>query len=189
MVKRYLDPAFFLIGIGAAGIILSAFADLIGVGHAGFGQKQLSGLVIGVLLSVAGLLKIYLSSTKIWTRVLGVIYLSGILCVGLMPYPFKCAQYKVLLDFNSFGWHDFAINTVGFIPLGYLLMLSFGNRQKDQGINLFKRTIIVAGVGSLISLFLEISQYYLISGRQSSLFDWISNTFGTLLGIAVYLVL
>jgi glycopeptide antibiotics resistance protein len=112
---------------------------------------------------------------------------GGILYVGLKPNPFKYVQYEVLLDFNSFDWHDFAINTVGFIPLGYLLMLSFGNRQKDQRANLFGRAIIVAGAGGLISLFLEMSQYYLISGRQSSLFDLIFNTLGTLLGIALYI--
>jgi VanZ family protein len=66
-------------------------------------------------------------------------------------------------------------------------MLSFGNREKNQPANLFKRAIIVAGFGGLTSMLLEISQYYLISGRQSSLFDWIFNTLGTLVGSAMYI--
>jgi VanZ family protein len=39
----------------------------------------------------------------------------------------------------------------------------------------------------LISLLLEVSQYYLISGRHSSFIDLIANTIGTLIGIAMYL--
>jgi VanZ family protein len=170
-------------------MLVSAFADSIGVGRPGFGVEQLSGLVIGALVTMAGLVKVLLADTRILIRVLAGIYVGGILYVGLRPNPFKSVQYKVLLDFNSFDWHDIAINTVGFIPLGFLLMLSLGNQQKDQEANLFKRTMIVAGFGSFVSLFLEMSQYYLISGRASSLFDCISNTLGTLLGIAVYLVL
>ena len=176
-----------LIVVGLILIVVSAFADSIGVGHPGFGLKQFSGLVIGVLLSMAGLLKVYLSINKIWARILGVIYLNGILYVGLSPRSFKYTQYKVLLNVSNFSWHDFSINTVGFIPLGYLLMLGFGNGQKDKRGNILKRAIIVAGFGGLISLFLEVSQYYLISGRHSSFIDLIANTIGTLIGIAMYL--
>ena len=109
--------------------------------------------------------------------------------MGLWPNTFKCIQYKELLGIKFFSWQDFIINIMGFIPLGYLLMLSFGNRQKDKRSTLFKRMIIAAVVGGVISLFLEVSQYYLISGRQSSLFDWIANTLGTLIGITIYLVI
>ena len=66
-------------------------------------------------------------------------------------------------------------------------MLSFGNRQKNHKTKLFRQGTIVAASGCLISLFLELSQYYLISGRQSSLFDWISNVLGTIAGIVIYL--
>jgi len=66
-------------------------------------------------------------------------------------------------------------------------MLSLGTRQKDQRANLFQRAIIVAACGTLVSLFLEVSQCYFVSGRHSSLFDWITNTFGTLLGITFFL--
>ena len=93
------------------------------------------------------------------------------------------------MDTSFFCWPDAAINTVGFIPLGYLLMLSSQNRQKEQGANLIKRAIIVAGVGVLISLFLETSQYYFIPGRLSSLYDWVFNSLGILAGIALYIVI
>lgn len=170
-------------------MFVSTFADSIGVGRPGFGIGQLSGLIIGALVTLAGLVKVLFRNSRILVRLLAGIYLGGIIYMGLRPYTFKSVRYKVLLDFNSFSWHDFTINTTGFIPLGYLFMLSFGNREKDRRSNLLYRAIMVAGFGSLVSLFLEMSQYYLISGRASSLFDWISNTFGTLLGIAAYRVL
>jgi len=178
-----------LIAFGLIVVAVSIFADFIGVGHPGFGLKQSLGLVIGLLLSVAGLLKVHLTNTKILARVLGVIYVSGILYVGLRPHSFKPSHYKVLLDVSGFIWRDFAMNTVGFIPLGCLLMLGFGNGQKHKRANLFKRTIIVSGVGGLISLLLEVSQYYLISGRHSSFIDLIANTIGILTGITMYLAM
>jgi hypothetical protein len=176
-----------LIAVGVAGMLVSTFADSIGVGHSGFGREQLSGLVIGALVTVAGLVKVFFANTRILVRVLAGIYVGGILYVGLRPNPFNCTQDKILLDVSSFDWHDAAMNTMGFIPLGYLIMLSFGNRGKNQPANLFKRAIIVAGFGGFTSMLLEISQYYLISGRQSSLFDWIFNTLGTLVGSAMYI--
>lgn len=189
MVKRYLSPGFLLIASGVTAITLSTFADSIGIGHPGFGLKQLSGLVIGFLMSMGGLLNVHTINTKIVARVLTVICVGGILYMGLRPGSFNPFKHGVLLDVSYVDLQDFAINTMGFVPLGFLLMLCFKNRRKDQRANLFKRAIIVVGVGGLISLFLETSQYYLILGRDSSLFDCISNTFGTLLGISVYLIL
>jgi len=130
-----------------------------------------------------------LTDTKIFARLLGLCYVSGILYMGLWPNTCKCIQYKELLDIRFFSWQDFTINIMGFIPLGYLLMLNFGNREKAKRATIFKRTILATLGGGVISLFLEVSQYYVISGRQSSLFDWIANTLGTLIGIATYLVL
>ena len=168
-------------------ILVSAFADSIGFGRPGFGLEQLSGLVIGAIITTAGLVKVLFHDARILVRFLAGIYLSGVLYVGLRPDPSESNRYKALLDFNSFSWNDFAVNTLGFIPLGYLLMLSFESRQKYHKTNLFKQTTIVAAVGGLMSLFLEVTQYYLISGRESSLLDWISNILGTIAGIVLYL--
>ncbi|MFX0199418.1 MAG: VanZ family protein [Candidatus Hodarchaeota archaeon] len=180
-----------LIALGVMGMLVSAFADSIGLGHPGFGLAQVSGVVIGALVALAATVKILFPDTRILVRLLAGIYMSGILYTGLRPHYCESTQYnvKVLLEVNSFDWYDLAINTMGFVPLGYLLMLSLGNWQKEQRPNLLYGTIMVAGIGSFVSLFLEMSQYYLISGRASSLVDWASNTLGTLLGITVYLVL
>ena len=68
-------------------------------------------------------------------------------------------------------------------------MLSFGIRRIDRRDGtLVRRAITVTITGGLISLFLEVSQYYLILGRDSNLMDLIANTLGILLGIGLYLV-
>jgi glycopeptide antibiotics resistance protein len=134
-------------------------------------------------------MKVHFAGKLILLQILAGFYVAVIISVGLWPDPSKSIQSKVLLDFRNYDWYDFAINTAGFIPLGYLFMVSFGSSKGKQGVSILKRAILFAGVGSLISLFIEISQYYLIFGRVSSLFDWFSNTLGTLLGIVSYLVL
>lgn len=188
MVRSYLNSGFLLIGLGPTGMIFSAFADSIGLGRPGIGLTQLSGFVIGGLVSAGGLLKAYPKSTKTLAFFLTMICMSGILYMGLRPDAPK--YRKVFLNFEHFGWRDFAINTVGFLPLGYLLMLTFESGQKERPkASLFKRAIIVAGAGVSISLFLEVMQYHITPGRVSSLFDWVANTLGTLVGIVLYSVM
>ena len=133
-----MDPGTLLVAVGVTSMLVSVFADSIGLGRQGFGLMQLSGLVIGAIVSTAGLVKVLFHDARILVRFLAGIYLSGILYVGLRPDPSESHRYKALLDFKSFGWHDLAVNTLGFIPLGYLLMLSLESRQKYQKTKLFK---------------------------------------------------
>jgi VanZ family protein len=82
------------------------------------------------------------------------------------------------------------MNTVGFVFLGYLLMLSLGIQQAlSRDDSLLRKVIIVAAIGGVISLFLEVSQYYIIPGRHSNLIDLIANVFGTFVGSAICIVL
>ena len=183
------DPGIFLIGVGVTGMAVSAFADLIGIGRPPFGLEQLSGLVIGAFVIMAGLVRTLSVDTRKLARVLGWIYVAGVFYVGLRPNPLIPNQYKILLRVSGFNWYDITINTLGFILLGYLFMLSFGIRRIDRRDGtLVRRAITVAITGGLISLFLEVSQYYLILGRDSNLMDLIANTLGILLGIGLYLV-
>jgi len=114
---------------------------------------------------------------------LSAIYLSMILLAGLRPSSFNHPFSKVFLDMNRFNGSDLLLNTVGFIPFGFLLMLSFGERSY------FKRTMAVAGFGTLISFLLETSQFYFIPGRVSSMIDLITNIIGTLFGIALFFLM
>ena len=189
MISTDFGPGIFLIGVGVAGMATSAFADLIGIGRPPFGLEQLSGLVIGAFVIMAGLVRTLSVDTRKLARVLGWIYVAGVFYVGLRPNPLIPNQYKILLRVSGFNWYDITINTLGFILLGYLFMLSFGIRRIDRRDGtLVRRAITVAITGGLISLFLEVSQYYLILGRDSNLMDLIANTLGILLGIGLYLV-
>lgn len=189
MMSTGFGPGIFLIGVGVAGMAISAFADLIGIGRPPFGLEQLSGLVIGAFVIMAGLVRTLSVDTRKLARVLGWIYVAGVFYVGLRPNPLIPNQYKILLRVSGFNWYDITINTLGFILLGYLFMLSFGIRRIDRRDGtLVRRAITVAITGGLISLFLEVSQYYLILGRDSNLMDLIANTLGILLGIGLYLV-
>jgi len=189
-MRRCPNPGVFLIGVGLVGIATSAFADSVGIGHPGFGLDQLVGLVIGAFVSVVGLGKVLFLDTQKLARVLAALYVAGIFYLGLRPFPLETGPHGMLLSVGDFHWRDFMINTVGFIFLGYLLMLSLRIRQAlPREFPLVRRAIAVTVAGGVISLFLEVSQHYLISGRYSSLIDLIANVFGTLVGIAVYAVL
>ncbi|MFX0195374.1 MAG: hypothetical protein ACFFCW_04555 [Candidatus Hodarchaeota archaeon] len=122
-------------------------------------------------------------------RVLAGVYVGGVFYLGLRLQPLKANHDEVLLSVKSFQWHDFIINTAGFILVGYLLMPCFGIRGKDQrDDSLLVRAIAVTLIGRSIGLFSEASQYYLMSGRYSNLMDLIANTLGTLLGTRLYLM-
>jgi glycopeptide antibiotics resistance protein len=136
-----------------------------------------------------GLVKLLFSNRRTLLRVLTWIYVSGIFLAGLVPFPFNHTYNGILLGVNIFSLRDFAINVVGFVPLGYLLMMSFGNRLTERRADLFNRAILVVGVGCLISLFLEVSQYYFIAGRHSSFMDVIANTLGPLVGVTMFLLM
>ena len=178
-----------LIGVSVVLIAVSVLADSIGIGNPGVGIDQLSGVVIGILLGMAGLLRDHLRSTTTWARVLALIYVAGVLYIGLTPRHYAGIHNKVLLGASSFGWRDFAINTAGFVLLGYLLMLSFGNsKNAKKTFSMVQKAGVASAFGGSVSLFVEIAQYYLISGRTSSLIDWAANALGTLGGIALYML-
>jgi glycopeptide antibiotics resistance protein len=186
-VKLYQNRNLFepvrssLVAIGICIFSVSVSADVIGVGYPGLGLTQSLGLVVGNLLSNAGFLKVHLSIDKFWARTLSALYLSMILFVGLRPRSFNYPYIKSFLDMTIFNGSDLLVNTVGFIPLGYLLMLSFGERPN------FKSAVTVVGFGTFISLLLETSQYFFIPGRVSSMIDLVTNIIGTLIGITLFM--
>jgi VanZ family protein len=169
-------------------VSLSISYVYVGFGKPGVGMFQLSGLIIGAIIAAVGLVRVLLPDPTRLLRVLAGIYLPGILYFGLKPDPGNYSRLKVFMGSSPFFWCNAAINTLGFIPLGYLLMLSSRNPQKSQAARLITRVIMVAVVGVLVSLFLESSQYFFVPGRQSSLYDWIFNSLGNLAGIALYIL-
>jgi VanZ family protein len=186
--NRKWNRGIALILVGIVAILVSIFYDRVGFGKPGVGMLQLSGLIIGVIITAVGLVRVLFPDPTKLFRLLAGIYVTGILYFGLKPDPGNYSRLKVFMGSSRFLWCDAAINTVGFIPLGYLLMLGSRNPQESQAATLITRVIMVAGVGILISLFLESSQYFFIPGRLSSLYDLTFNSLGNLAGIALYIL-
>lgn len=170
---------------GITVILFSAGLDVFYAGTPGFGHDQLSGIAVGVIVALAGLRKVVLPKRTILDGVILVAYLAGVLFTGLKPSNYELAGVNEMLSMDSFSLLDFAINFLGFLPLGYL-MISYvvaDNRmpKKAHVIGL----IVACGLG--ISLVLETVQYLLVLGRFSSLYDCLANGAGTLGGICLYL--
>jgi hypothetical protein len=175
---------FFLLGIGIGFMIFIVSFDFFRPGPSHFGIEQFSTFVVSAIVALAGLRKLALSRARLWDGMLLLIYLAGILFMGLKSGGHNFHGSNGLLGVSWPPMKDFVINILGFFPLSYLMMLFF---LSDNRID---KLVIVAGVvlasGICISLLIELLQYY-IPGRSSSLFDIIANGIGTFIGVSYYL--
>jgi hypothetical protein len=87
------------------------------------------------------------------------------------------------MDYRS-NWMDVAVNTIGFLPLGVLLMCWLTGR----GMNAAAALCMAVSAGLVVSFGIEYLQAFLPS-RDSSLRDLITNGAGTLVGSSGYWVL
>jgi hypothetical protein len=81
---------------------------------------------------------------------------------------------------RSIDWDDVIVNVFGFVPFGFFLnsFLSSRRRTRHSG---FAAILI----GLAVSLTIEVLQWYLPT-RASSMTDVLTNTTGTMLGVAIY---
>ena len=106
----------------------------------------------------------------------------------LIPLRFKILKKSYLkLSRNAFNFtasslRDMRINIIGFIPLGFLLLVTIYSTPPSWP------PIFLAFLGgTMISLMVEILQAFLPT-RTSSLTDLIFNTFGTALGLILAVI-
>jgi VanZ family protein len=94
----------------------------------------------------------------------------------LLP-PWKDVSY------NRPDYSDIAINVLGFLPFGFFFFLYRHARRPHR---LVTNALLVVLAGVAISLTIEVTQAWL-PNRTSSLNDFITDTAGTLLGVALAL--
>ena len=183
--KPFSLVSLFLLFIGISGMIFFVTIDFFKASAPNFGINQLAGFVISTIIALAGLRKITVLKARIWDGLLLLFYLAGILFMGLRSNNHGLTKSSGMLHDLSFSFSDVAINILGFIPLGYLMMsyfLSSDRKQKKVPVIFLS---ITACIG--ISFIIELSQYYL-PGRSSSLSDLLFNALGAFGGIIYYLL-
>lgn len=184
-IRNHLPRLLFLAS-GVSGMLFFATVDFIRPGGTlQFGTNQLAGFVISTIIVLAGMHSIQSPRAKTWFGALLLLYLAGILYMGLRPSGQLVQFPKELLITSSPPVDDFIINIMGFIPFAYLSMTcQFAGRRVNRTVI---PALIALTVGVGVSLFIELFQYN-IPGRTSSLMDLIANTAGTLIGITHFLL-
>jgi VanZ family protein len=183
---RTLIFRYLLLGIGIGGMILSAVLDFIRPGKIEIGMTQLAGFIVSTVVALAGLHKSTFPRAKAWAGILLLIYLAGILFMGLRPMTFKYDTMKAFLTASTLPMDDFIINIVGFIPFGYLILLyMFSGKRPGRAGGVFLKFGLALAVGIGTSLAIETVQFY-IPGRTSSLYDLIANGAGTFIGVVYF---
>ena len=180
---RFLHSGTLLMAMGTSVMLFAATVDLF-YGRPGFGPAQISGLVVGAIITLAGLRKLILPRRTILDGVLLAVYFAGLLFMGIKSSGHEVSEIKDMLSMGTVPLFDFVINFFGFSPLGYLMMSYFSGDARLRGKEHAIALTLISGLG--ISMMLELIQY-LIPGRVSSLYDFLANGLGILVGICFYL--
>jgi len=183
--KQFSLFSLFLLFLGISGMIFAVTIDFFKASVPHFGIYQLAGFVISTIIALAGLRKIAVLKARIWDGLLFLIYLAGILFMGLRSGNHGLTKSSGMLNDLSLSFSDVVINILGFIPLGYLMMSYFLSSDRKQKMVPVICVSIIACIS--ISLIIELSQYY-IPGRSSSLSDLLFNGLGAFGGIVYYLL-
>ena len=186
--KKFSVYSLFLLFIGICGMIVATTFDffITSVPHSGL--NQIAGFAVSSIIALAGLRQIEILRARIWDGLLLLAYLAGILFMGLRSVGHSLYRSSGMLQQDlNFYFSDVAINILGFIPLGYLMMSYFISSDRMQKKVPVCCLAIAACIGIGISLLIELSQYY-IPGRTSSLFDLLFNGLGAFGGIIYFLL-
>ena len=186
MMKKNIltQSGIILLATGLSIMLLGVAADSLHLGSHGFGLDQLSVVVVGGIVVLAGLRELFLPRQTKLDGILLITYFLGLLFMGIKPQGFALENHflRVAPVYLNKG---FILNLFGFIPFGYLMMSYLQDNNRLQKISAAAVTVLV---GTGISLSLEMIQY-VIPGRFSSLSDWLLNSLGTFLGVCFYLLI
>ncbi len=120
--KQFSFFSLFLLFIGISGMIFAITFDLFKANRPDFGINQSAGFVVSAIIALAGLRTIKLLKARIWDGLLLLVYLAGILFMGLRSKGHGLSRSSGMLQGLSLSFSDVAINVLGFIPLSYMMM-------------------------------------------------------------------
>ncbi len=162
--------------------MFAVLADVLRLSRPSFGLLQASMLVIGGIVSLFSLRRLLVPEQYKWDWLFVMIYLSGILFVGLRPDSVVRLGENVFLYMGRFNLEDFYVNMIGFAPLGFLMMAALAEFIKTS-----KSIVVTVLLAVMVSTLIEYLQFCCVYGRYSSGYDVLSNVFAVALGVAVYL--
>ena len=169
--------------IGGAGLVFFGIHPFVNGYMWGERLTQIAGLVISILLVLAGLRAIVPESKRrLYYLLLSVVYLAGILAMGFRPKPGNYmaeGERSVFLGVSDLFAYDVVMNVIGFIPLGFLLIVAVLERHLP-----LKPTLVFPFCVLFcfcVSFIIESFQVYAV-GRSSSLVDLATNTIGAVVG-------
>lgn len=183
MQAKFIDA--MIIAAGGLFFLFSLTLDLFRPGYPGIGFEQMAGMVIGCIIALIGLRRLFLPDSNKWDWLLFIIYLSGILFAGLRPSGTLGVFQEHLFGLTSLNRRDLVVNIAGFIPLGFLTIAVLSSRKKNNYV--YTPIVIAITLGGIISTTIETLQFYWVPGRYSSLYDLLSNLTGTFIGIMSYI--
>jgi len=184
--KKYIQGySPIIVGIGLSGMVLSGTFDFIRNNEFNFGMNQMAGFVVSAIVMLSGLRRLPFMGMHQWHGFLLALYLAGTFFIGLKTRDQRHSPSQWPLDDMGVFFGDVAINFLGFVPLGYL-MISYLFAGKSAGKTYLKLFLAVA-LCLTTSLFIELTQYFL-PGRTSSLIDLFFNVFGAIFGIVYGLI-
>jgi hypothetical protein len=170
-----------IVGIGLGGMVLSCTFDFIRNSEFNLGTNQMAGFVVSAIIMLSGLRRLPFMGVHQWHGLLLAIYLAGTFFMGLKTRDQRHSPSLWPLQDMGVFLGDVAINFLGFVPLGYL-MISYLLARKGARKTSFQLFLAVTLCLS-ISFLIEIAQYFL-PGRTSSLIDLLFNISGAFVGIS-----
>ena len=183
--KQFPLSGRLLLLVGVSSMMFALTYDFFTARMPNFGMTQLAGLVVGAITALAGLRTMLSLRARTWDGLLVLVYLTGILFMGLRHQHHGLHRSSGMLHNLSFSFSDVTINVLGFIPLGYLMMSYLLSSDRTPK----KVPVICLAISACIgvSLLIELSQSYL-PGRTSSVVDLMSNGVGATGGVAFCLL-
>lgn len=118
---------------------------------------------------------------SLWLSILFIYFLtlypiSELLTINHNPHPFNFQPFIDLkLGYANAGL-EIVLNILLFVPLGYTLKKQFS----------FLKTLLI---GCILSIIVEVLQYYFYPYRYGDITDILTNTIGILVGICLFYLL